>query len=88
MTSTIFWYIKPYSPLEVNRRFEEHIVKAGGKQIGVPPICRLAFNGLLDVISQKTVLVMTTAVRTSYPTSYLSNLRFQEGEKGILCVHF
>jgi hypothetical protein len=24
MTSTIFWDIKPCSPLKVNRRFEEH----------------------------------------------------------------
>jgi hypothetical protein len=34
----------------------------------VPPKRRLTFNGLHDVISQKVVLFITTAVRTSNPT--------------------
>jgi hypothetical protein len=33
-----------------------------------PPKCRLTFNGLYDVISQKTELFITTAVRNSRPT--------------------
>jgi hypothetical protein len=53
-------------------------MKAGGKQSDNPPKRRLAFNGLHGVISQKIELVMTTAVRTLNPISYLSNLRFQE----------
>jgi hypothetical protein len=34
----------------------------------VPPICWLTFHGLHSVISQKTVLFITTAVRISNPT--------------------
>jgi hypothetical protein len=34
----------------------------------VPPKCRLTFNELHDIISQKTVLFITTAVWTSNPT--------------------
>jgi hypothetical protein len=35
----------------------------------VPPKCRLTVNGLHGVISQKIVLFITTAVRTSDPTN-------------------
>jgi hypothetical protein len=34
----------------------------------IPPKCRLTFNGLHGVISQKMALFITTAVRTSNPT--------------------
>jgi hypothetical protein len=36
----------------------------------VPPKLRLTFNGLHGVISQKIVLFITTAVRTSNPTDW------------------
>jgi hypothetical protein len=38
----------------------------------VPPNRRLTFNGLHGVISQKIVLFITTAVRTSDPTKFTS----------------
>jgi hypothetical protein len=41
----------------------------------VPPKRRLTFNGLHGVISQKTELFITTAVRTSNPTQSLFILR-------------
>jgi hypothetical protein len=36
-----------------------------------PPKCRLTFNGLDGVISQKRELLITTAVRTSIPRTKL-----------------
>jgi hypothetical protein len=36
----------------------------------VPPKRRLTFNGLHGVISQKIVLFITTAVRTSNPAQF------------------
>jgi hypothetical protein len=39
------------------------------------PKCRLAFNGLHCVISQKIELFITTDVRTSNPTQYYLPLR-------------
>jgi hypothetical protein len=53
-------------------------VKAGGKQSSV-------FNGLQGVISQKIVLFITTAVRTSKPVSTLKEFEFFPHG---LCTHF
>jgi hypothetical protein len=51
----------------------------------VPPKRQLTFNGLHGVISQKTVLFITTAVRTSNPTFGIVGLRFEVGTFRIRC---
>jgi hypothetical protein len=72
MKSIIFWDMTPCSPLSFNRRF------------CFPPACSLIcwtyffdpedggdmlkLNGLHGVISQKMILFITTAVKTSNPT--------------------
>jgi hypothetical protein len=82
--STIFWDITPCSPLEVNRLFGgTYRLHLQGRRISrarnqskirwqgrryIPPKRRFTFNGLHGVISQKIVLFITTAVRTSNPT--------------------
>jgi hypothetical protein len=75
MKSTIFWDITPCSPLSVYRRFRgaycqyqknKFSEKPAWKQ--VPPKRRLTLNALHGVSSQKMVLLITTAVRTSNPT--------------------
>jgi hypothetical protein len=83
LRSTIFWDITPCSPLSVNRRLGRTspllatCVHAGfllslffrpwrWRQY-VPPKL-LTLNGLHGVISQKMVLFITTAVKTSDPT--------------------
>jgi hypothetical protein len=61
--STIIWDMMPCSPLKVNRRLRGtycHYLQG-----------RLTFDGLHSIISQKIVLFVTTAVRTSTPTLYV-----------------
>jgi hypothetical protein len=79
--SPIFWDVTPWSPLKVHRRFAgTRLLHLQGRRtsqasnttvkqevIRVPPKRRLTFNEL-QVISQKTELFLTTAVRTSVPT--------------------
>jgi hypothetical protein len=49
MRSSVFWDMKPCSPLKVNRRF--------GRTCRLyPPKHRMTFNGLHGVISQTTVI--------------------------------
>jgi hypothetical protein len=69
--STIFWDITPCSPLRVSRSFggtcSLHLQGQKGRY--VPPKLWLTLNGLHDVISQKMVFFIITAVRTSNPTA-------------------
>jgi hypothetical protein len=81
LKSIIFWDMTPCSPLSFNRRSGEtyrlHLQgrrkgsanheQADGKRY-VPPKRRLKLNGLHGVISQKMILFITTAVKTSNPT--------------------
>jgi hypothetical protein len=77
----------PYSALKVNRWFGGTcrwflawlILWPWWWRWHVPPKCWLTFNGLHGVISQKTELFITTAVRTSNPTSQLRFLRWLLG---------
>jgi hypothetical protein len=86
MKSAIFWDITPCSQLTVNRHFGgTYHLHLQGRRINrarnqresrwqaepVPPKRRLTFNGLHGVISQKIVLFITTAVRTSDPANGL-----------------
>jgi hypothetical protein len=50
----------------------------------VPPKRRLTLNGLHDVISQKTVFLITTGVKTSNPTE--ARIFSWYGEPNILTV--
>jgi hypothetical protein len=71
MKSTIFWDITPCSSLKVNRLFggtyRIHL-QARISQARYQRESRLTFNRLHAIISQKIVLFITTAVRTSNPT--------------------
>jgi hypothetical protein len=75
--STIFWDITPYSPLSVNRRFGEKYRPHFQWRQNISwsrnqsESMWLTFNGLHGVISQKMVLFITTAVRTSNPTTWI-----------------
>jgi hypothetical protein len=75
LKSTIFWDITPCTPLKVNRCFgETYCFHLQGRKISR---ARNQLESrwqadLHDVISQKTVLFLTTAVRTSNPT-YVSS---------------
>jgi hypothetical protein len=66
MKSTIFWDITPCSPLN-----GQLIFRPWRWRRYVPPKRRLTLNGLHGVISEKIVLFITTAVRTSNPTKIL-----------------
>jgi hypothetical protein len=70
MKSTIFWNIKPCSPLKLNRRFGGiYRLRLQGRRISrarnqrrsrwryVPPKRLFTFNGLHGVISQKMLLL-------------------------------
>jgi hypothetical protein len=77
--SSIFWDIMPYGPLEANRRFggtsachllsrwylAQLIFRPWRWRRYVSPKRWLTFSGLHGVISEKIVLFITTAVRTS-----------------------
>jgi hypothetical protein len=92
LRSTIFWDITSYSALKDNRRFEgtystachllsrwflaRLILRSWRWRRYVPQKRRLTFNGLHGVIAQKTVLFITTAVRTSNPTKIKLSLCF------------
>jgi hypothetical protein len=83
--SSIFWDITPCGSLKINRRFGgkcRHLLRPWRWRRHFPPKCRLTFNWLHGVISQKIELFITTAVRTSNPTS--------AGTLGIkwLCINF
>jgi hypothetical protein len=83
LKSTIFWDVTPCSPLKINRRFGGKyrsachllsrwflgllIFRPWRWRRYVPPKRRLALTGLHCVMSQKIVLFITTAVRTSNP---------------------
>jgi hypothetical protein len=82
MKSYVFRDITSCSPVKVNRRFggthrlylppDFMLVSCSAyfsalKMEAVPPKRRLTLNGLHGVISQKVVLFITTAVRTSKP---------------------
>jgi hypothetical protein len=81
--SSIFWDIMPWNPFKANRRFGgTYSLRLHGRRISrarnqlqnkwrryVPPKRRLTFNRLHDAISQKVVRFITTAVRTSNPTT-------------------
>jgi hypothetical protein len=60
--STIFWDIMSCSPLTVNQCFR------GTYRLHLPLKHRLTLKGLHGLVSQKMVLFITTAVRTSNPT--------------------
>jgi hypothetical protein len=77
-TPSIFWDITPCSPLSVNRRcggiYRLHLQGRRNQpesrwQGGVVPTRRVTFSGLHSVISQKIELFITTAARTSNPTT-------------------
>jgi hypothetical protein len=80
LKSTIFWDITPCSLLKVNRRFGgtyrlhlqgRKISRARNQSESRWQATTLTLNGLHGVISQKMVLFITTAVRTSNPTNPL-----------------
>jgi hypothetical protein len=64
--STIFWDIMPCSPLKAGLLLGFFFDPEDGDD--VPPKSWLTFNRLHGVISQKIVLFITTAVRTSNAT--------------------
>jgi hypothetical protein len=76
--SSVIWNTTPYSQLKLNRHFcllpascwflAWLILGPRRWRRHVPPKRRLTFNGLQGVISQKILLFITTAVRTSNPT--------------------
>jgi hypothetical protein len=72
LKSIIFWDTTPCSPLRVDRRFgETYRPHLQGREISRArnqPENRLTLNGLYGIMSQKTVLFITTDVRTSIPT--------------------
>jgi hypothetical protein len=55
LKTSVFWDITPYSPLNISQRF-----RGDTKRL-------LIYNVLHSVISRKTELFITTAVRTSNP---------------------
>jgi hypothetical protein len=75
MKSIIIWDMTPCNPFSVNRRFggtyrlhlqgrrNKFSKEAGGK----PPKRWLTLDGLHGVISQKIILIITTAVKASNP---------------------
>jgi hypothetical protein len=80
MKSIIFWDVTPCSLLRLNQRFGgTYRLHLQGRRISLArnqresrwqaELC-LTLNGLRGVISQKIVLFITTAVRTSHPTNY------------------
>jgi hypothetical protein len=88
--STIFWDIMPCSPLKIYRHFGGTALLSTCFHVGFllglffdpedgPPKSRLTLNGPHCVISNKIVLFITTAVRTSNPilTYYLFYLLFK-----------
>jgi hypothetical protein len=91
MKGTDFWDITSCCPLQVNRRFRgtyrlhfhllSHwflswlILRTWRWGRHVSPKRRLAFNGLHGVISQKIVLFIATALRTSNPASCCNEFR-------------
>jgi hypothetical protein len=66
MKSTIFWDITSHSPLEVNRRFGEHIASISRFYVDflrhIAPKCRLTFNGLHDFMSKKVIIIITIII--------------------------
>jgi hypothetical protein len=57
----------PCSPFKINRGFGETCrLHLQGRRTS--QVCRLIFNGLHSVMSQKTELFITTATKTSNPT--------------------
>jgi hypothetical protein len=69
--NTIFWHITPCSSAchLLSRWFLARLILRPWRwERYVPPKRLLTFNGLHGVISQKIVLFITTAVRTSNPT--------------------
>jgi hypothetical protein len=93
MKSTIFWDITPSRLLSVKRRFGEtyhlHLQDRRNNKLSkipawknVPPKRRLTLNGLYGVISQKMILIITTAVRTSNPAYLVYVPLLDRGGKG------
>jgi hypothetical protein len=80
MKSCIFWDIRPWSTLKINRRFGGMILRvedytrqeSSVKQVASrAPKCRLTSNRLHDAICQKAELFITTAAKTSDPAVFL-----------------
>jgi hypothetical protein len=78
--SIISWDMTPCSPLGFSRRFEERIAT-------YPPKRRLKPNGLHGVIFQKMILFITTAVKTSNPTSLIF-IRIEARITGQISIKF
>jgi hypothetical protein len=82
--STLCWDITPCSPLKVNRRFggiyRLHLQGRSISRLRNQRETRLAFNGLYDVISRKTLLFLyllllsiSKTPASSQPTLWLSS---------------
>jgi hypothetical protein len=96
LKSIIFWDMTTCSPLSVNWRFggtynlnlqgrrNKFSKKPASKRRYVPPKRRLTLNGLHGVISQKIILFITTAVKTSNPTclSLFANISSASSNRG------
>jgi hypothetical protein len=67
--------ISPLSSGSKNKPSKKPVWKqVASRALLVPPKRQLIFNGLHGVMSQKIVLFITTAVRTSNPTEYVRKL--------------
>jgi hypothetical protein len=83
MKSSIIWDITPCSPLSVTDASEEHIASVLRVEKISSARNQRTLNGLHGVISQKMVLFMTTAVKTSNPTNHnICSLSFKQVESG------
>jgi hypothetical protein len=97
LKSSIFWDITPCSPFSINRRFGGTCRLQGACHLlfrswtwrrYVPPKRRLTLNGLQGVISQKMVLFVTTAVRTSNPIKSCLSIEVCRRSIWLYCLCF
>jgi hypothetical protein len=81
INSIIFWDMTPCSPLSFKHRFggtyRLHLQGLSWRwRRYIPPKRRLKLNGLHGVISQKMILFITTAVKTSIPSVHCNNFLY------------